>query len=316
MADEQEHQTTLDRAIERMVSDSKRYAFAKAHWLPLILDTIKRGGAPEHYSTFKTYDLPWVADAVERLIHKVDTTQKADENMFFKTFASWSDPTVERKAGKECKYLNWICKNWVETPTAWEDLDIIRETLFHFDQMSGRLHKLGLPNQIDQIQGFGHLAEIMGPLISEKLNKNAESTLLYDGPEGKIIVPHTMAVAKHLGMQTKWCLSSRKSKNYFDVYNPDAPILFYFPVPDKNDKEAFPEYTSFKFAATGAELRDELDKSKVVLPTCLKTLVSAPDGSVSEYLQQFGKKHQILNSPSEIPNRVPKANKVSNNFRI
>ncbi len=309
--EDDDDKTAMDLAIDRMVRDSHKYAFAKAHWLPKIIGVIKTQKAPEHYSVFKTYELPWVADAVERLIHKDDTTRNADENMFFKTFAAWSDPTVDRKAGKECKYLNWICKNWVDTPTTWEGLDLIRETLFYFDQMSGRLHKAGLPNQIDQVSGFDHLSEIMMPCISERLQRQAQSTTLYSGPEGKIIVPHTMDAAKHIGMQTKWCVSARKAKNYFDIYNPDGPIIMYLPQATDRDQEGFPKYTSFKFAATCAELRDELDKEKAVLPETLRRLAAAVTGDEATYLNAYGKREQILASRSQMPEaKTPKASRI------
>lgn len=50
-----------------------------------------------------------------------------------------------------------------------------------------------------------------------------ETTVLYDGPEGKIVIPHTFHATTYWGKDTRWCVA-RKNDN-FRTENTYAPIM-------------------------------------------------------------------------------------------
>ena len=53
----------------------------------------------------------------------------------------------------------------------------------------------------------------------------AETTVIYDGPEGKVVMPHTQESSIHWGAQTKWCIAAEKSHNRFEHYNKSRTSL-------------------------------------------------------------------------------------------
>jgi hypothetical protein len=73
--------------------------------------------------------------------------------------------------------------------------------------------------------------------------------VLYDGKEGKLIVPHTEEASCKYGKGTKWCTSSEISTNYFKDFNFEDRLYiwiqkpgkykyqFYFPTAEFNDAQ-------------------------------------------------------------------------------
>ncbi|GEM_PF-6082557 len=307
-------------AIWRTVKTSPKYAMAKAQWLPAILECYGASHPKISYTDYKLAEMPWVTDALERLLYGDEIEKDHDEKIVFKGFSEMMDPTLDRKAGKECKYLHWVCKSFTQTPVLAEDMYKIRDRLQYFEQISKQLEKDGQPNQIKNVEGFDHLAEIMRPYEAAKMQKDAEregrrmskedktrlgneSTVLYDGPEGKIVIPHTKWASQFWGNQTKWCISAREEKdNMFKTYNVDDPIIIYLPSPEPEDLESHPNYSSFKFASVYRIIYNEWDTYDIWgefnYPACLKKLVQAAD---SDYLRKHGNVHQVLGSAKIIP---------------
>ena len=52
-----------------------------------------------------------------------------------------------------------------------------------------------------------------------------ESSILYEGEEGRVVIPHTKDAAIFWGKQTRWCVSAEGSANYFSHYNDKAPVF-------------------------------------------------------------------------------------------
>lgn len=57
-----------------------------------------------------------------------------------------------------------------------------------------------------------------------------ESSVLYDGPAGRIVVVHTVDAARYWGNGTKWCLAGEEEGDiHFTKYNRGSPVLFLLP---------------------------------------------------------------------------------------
>lgn len=58
----------------------------------------------------------------------------------------------------------------------------------------------------------------------------AETTIIYSGKAGDIVLPHTPFASQYWGNNTKWCVSGWKmAKEYFPEYNEDSPIIMFLP---------------------------------------------------------------------------------------
>lgn len=83
----------------------------------------------------------------------------------------------------------------------------------------------------------------MSPEARAKLM--SETTILYDGPEGMVVIPHTPDASVHWGGNTKWCISARdipKGGNMrgadinFPHYNAQSPVIILVPKNHDNNK--------------------------------------------------------------------------------
>jgi len=298
-------------------SHSNKYEFARANYAPLIargLNELKHDSIAE----FKAVEENDAAEALSRL---KQSSNQQDLFTVFDTFAKMIEPTLDRKGGKDCKYLDWACKSWIKDPVRIEDLYKIKERLIYFEKLSGKLNKDGQKNQINQFKDFKALEDVMRPYEQERAIRAAErqerrmsdedkqklkkeSTIVYDGAEGKVVIPHTIWASQYWGNQTKWCISAaKKEENAFEGYNKKAPVFIYLPKPEVKDFELCGEdYSSFKFAAVGTKIYDERDNAgHVTLPPCLNKLAMAAQESLSgasqEYLANHGLSQKIMDMP-------------------
>lgn len=258
----------------------------------------------------------------------------ADKARLFKDFATRVDPSAIR-SGTPYRYLEWICQQYCtqKEPLKAEDFYELHKNLNDFDAWSGRLHQAGKPNQIDQYESFAALAHILRPYqqkraakIAEKAKRRmdnakrdklmAETTVIYNGPEGKVVMPHTPEASIHWGTQTKWCIAAEKSYNRFQHYNKRAPIIIYLPKAKATDTANWSNYQSFKFASVERDVYNELDHShNAAYPDCLIKLAAAAHKALSpkaqEYLELHGNYKEITdkeNQPQKVISRPPEAN--------
>lgn len=143
--------------------------------------------------------------------------KKADKKRLFKDFAKYTDPSAVR-TGSPYKYLDWICRQYCTKNEAIkaEDFYELHKNLSDFDTWSGRLHQDGRVNQIDQYETYQNLENTLRPYqqkraakLAEKAKRRmdnakrdklmAETTVIYDGPEGKVVIPHTPESSIHWG---------------------------------------------------------------------------------------------------------------------
>ncbi len=115
--------------------------------------------------------------------------------------------------------------------------------------------------------------------IFRLLNENEaeimeKTTIFYDGPEGKIVMPHTKLAAQNWGGHTKWCISAHKDEeNAFEGYYKKGPVLIFLPNPTEDDRAFYGEhYKSFKFAYVNGDWYDERDQLEIYPVECLDAL--------------------------------------------
>lgn len=163
-------------------------------------------------------------------------------------------------------YVHFIKKNG--SPVKTEDLYKITEDLEKFSQPGRQLRDRDINSYytFEQLAKAIHKSEekaaqkIERKLSLEDKNKiDAETTVLYTGAEGKVVIPHTPESSRHWGNNTRWCISAKRNTPEFNHYNAIRPILIFLPVVDNTEKLSFAHYTSFKFARAGYSWYDELD---------------------------------------------------------
>ncbi len=138
----------------------------------------------------------------------------------------------------------------------------------------------------------------------EKIIK--ETTIIYDGPAGKIVVPHTPDSSAYWGTNTDWWYSSEESDDSgFRCSREDVPTILYFPaLVTDTDRESHPKLSSFGVISMDKRLYDERTKNLFerseegnrketeYLPAPLRKLISAAWKTLApgqkEYLHTFG----------------------------
>ena len=255
---------------------------------------------------------------------KDELDKKSDE--IFDRFAELTDPTSSRK-GHPYKYLGWIISAYLKEMIQAEDLYKIRNDIRDFETWSAELKTDGVKNEIHQYETLFDLREAIKPYQRKRDAKAAErrrrqmdreelqkildhTTVIYKGPEGKIVMPHNEAACKHWGDQTRWCISARNN-NAFKSHNDKHSIIIYIPVKNEDEREKENHYyTSNKFAAVSDLLFDEHDKANnPYVPPSLKRLKDAAlrklEGRAYSYIKEFGLSDVIdkkSSDPADIKN--------------
>lgn len=226
----------------------------------------------------------------------------------FAAFAYMTDPSAG-KTNRPWKYLDWICSCYLQPASAVqaEDLYKIHDELSYLEAAS----RLLAPEQrsIRHYDSFAALRKTLLPFIQERDRKKAEredrrmdsaerqaimneTSIIYDGPEGKVVVPHSIKSCIYWGRQTKWCISAEKANNFFKNYNDREPIWIYLTKPTPQEKSILGQYSSYKFAGTGGYTYDEHDHTQGSIPPHLDRLIraalAAAPRHVSKHLKKLG----------------------------
>lgn len=313
-----------------------KYDFCQEEYAEKIAQTLlKTGKAAEQFEMLKKDQ---AAEAMYALNDEESSPQTGDQgttrkkhiNTVFAAFAELLDPTHNRSGdGKSFKYLHWICQAYLKSthngrPYMVEDFYKVHKNLNQFETWSSRLHKDGKPNQIDAPEladGFGALQDVLTPYQrhqeekrieaqqrrmtpAQKQEIDANTTPIYDGPEGQVLMIHSWEASKFWGSRTKWCITHHRDSGYFHGYNAKNPIIFYLPTPEPEDFATHPHFYSFKFAAADGALWNEIDhKQTELFPACLSRLAQAATKSLAHapkeraYLEEHGHSDKILSAP-------------------
>lgn len=162
------------------------------------------------------------------------TTESRKDTLWQAVVAA--DPT------KNKEYLNWMVReltyangwNWRSQKRYLEDLLVLQEELKEFDNLKKRNRLRPAHRDILKLDGPRGLYELLEEYRSKEFELNAkevekklfndkDATLVYDGPEWKIVIPHTVEASMFFGRNTRWCTAAKKN-NMFNVYAKDGPL--------------------------------------------------------------------------------------------
>lgn len=189
---------------------SGRYNFAKASWGQKLFDWSRQDD--------------------------VGKAMGDDINSVFDAVANY-DPTKDEK--RPYRYVFWLCHFAIKDNIKPEDVYKIKDNLETFI----RVRKL-LPEDkrdISRIASARELDTLVDPyrdvevkslndLKREEREQILNETLfLYEGEDGKILIPTTQRACQFWGQGTKWCISSTSPDHlhHFPNYNKKGPIVIY-----------------------------------------------------------------------------------------
>lgn len=121
------------------------------------------------------------------------------------TFASQCDPTDDKR------YFLWLIKVYDTTVNR----DELRNALMYFHSLKKRLEKRDI-SEYSVSSLISTINNILNPTLVHI--DSEESTILYQGPLGTLIIPKKLECIEKLGGGTPWCIS-RKRNNEFHLYN-------------------------------------------------------------------------------------------------
>jgi hypothetical protein len=290
-----------------------RYSFAYASFAPLIVKTILLDDTNELAFPGDKPAQKIVKEATnsEEFMQRLQDDELNDDDMaqfvapLFKAFAHTVDPTANSKSSAY-KYLFWAANAYHQTitsgrPILAEDLFKIKSTLKDFEAFQKFLPTN--QRQINAIQSYDEMQNILrihqqsrdakkAERVKLSDDIRAETTVVYEGPEGRVVIPHTWNAAKFWGMQTKWCISMEDTDEHFERYNKEGSIYIYLPKPSHFERERMPHHSSFKFAVAGDKLYDEHDYERTRAIPCLHSLVEATTKALSAAPQTQTISHQ------------------------
>jgi len=163
-----------------------------------------------------------------------------------------ADPT------KNQQYSLWIIQTYINKGINYlEDLSRVYNALTLFNKFKNKLpinqrdiqkiKKLSeLENLVDQFKEVKTGKEVKQN-ISDEIKK--QTKIIYNGQEGKIIIPLTKEASCYLGQNTRWCTAATESENMFNDYNNEGPLYIILPK----------DGTKWQFHLQSEQLMDEQD---------------------------------------------------------
>ena len=148
------------------------------------------------------------------------------------------DPTPNKE------YMQWIVRTYIKEPNFWvQDLfSTIKDYLIKFHRLKRR--KM-LPYPRSDINEYDSFADFMGvvdeyddPSIQQQLY-SSDYRVIYEDNILKAFVPLSQDAACYLGQGTRWCTAATRSKNYFDDYNQQSPLLILIPKKPQHNGEKY-----------------------------------------------------------------------------
>ncbi len=249
----------------------------------------------------------------------LNTIEEADpkrldftENLL-EAFAAHTDPTYQKNENGQGSgaYIGWISKIYAQsvtegTPIPAEDLYKVKEELEYFHAAKSHIKSLGHSPDIGQYQTYEEFQDVVDPLMLRRDQKNEirgmtnaikeSTTVLYDGAEGKVVIPHNVQSARFWGQITKWCISGKNAHEHYPDYNNDGPIVMYAPKTSRLDDD---NVISGKVATADNQIFNERDKRIDGLPAYIKPLHDATVKSLESkgeraYFQMFSTPNENL----------------------
>jgi|GEM_PF-3760481 len=168
------------------------------------------------------------------------------------------NPVAEAFTGYVCpfykdkpKQLNWVVNEFLYKPNL--DLSKMAKNLMYFESVKQAPIFNGCTDLL-RYRDYADLEKALAPFWRNKNEKDeekrerhldkeqrnkimAETTLVYHGDEGKIVIPHTVFASKYWGNNTKWCVSGEKeAEEKFPEHNLKTPLVMFIPRGYEDEK--------------------------------------------------------------------------------
>jgi hypothetical protein len=181
---------------------------------------------------------------------KNDHSAPKDLNQIIQKFIN-ADPTPNKK------YVQWMIRTYLSSGIRYlEDLSRTNAALILFDKNKIRLTVE--QRDINKIKSLSDLESLVEPFEDVKSGKEekrelsanikSQTKVIYNGSQGKILVPLTKEASMFWGQGTKWCTAANKD-NMFDNYNKDGHL--YIILMNNGEK--------YQFHLSSAQLMDVKD---------------------------------------------------------
>lgn len=211
-------------------------------------------------------------------------------------------PVMEAFLEKACpaaknkpQIVQWVCKKYLEhryngKPMKAENLHEIGENITYFDSLkaSAVFKKTGAKSDLVQYKTYAAFEEMLEPYLERRAQREqlaqafnlkpedkaaffAETTVLYDGKEGRVVVPHTSRASAYWGSNTKWCISGKYYAGlHFPRYNAQSPVIMILPKGQPANKIAL---TNHVFTSSANKILDVLpEPHQTLINICLQNL--------------------------------------------
>jgi hypothetical protein len=181
---------------------------------------------------------------------KTDHSAPKDLKQIVQKFIN-ADPTPNKK------YVQWMIRTYLNSGIRYlEDLSRTNAALILFDKNKIRLTVE--QRDINKIKSLSDLESLVEPFEDVKSGKEekrelsanikSQTKIIYNGSQGKILVPLTKEASMFWGQGTKWCTAANKD-NMFDNYNKDGHL--YIILMNNGEK--------YQFHLSSAQLMDVKD---------------------------------------------------------
>lgn len=164
------------------------------------------------------------------------------------SFIEYVSPFYKNKP----RQINWVIKEFIANPEI--DLTKLAKNLMYFENLKqssvfdgckdlmqyksyNELDTTLLPfrmkkNEKADLNLFRHLSD------NERSRVILETIVVYEGKEGKIVIPNTVFAGKYWSNNTKLCISGEKAFEKFMEANQKSPIVIFIPKGYEDEKIA------------------------------------------------------------------------------
>jgi hypothetical protein len=227
-----------------------------------------------------------------------------------------ADPTPNKK------YVQWLIRTYLNSGIRYlEDLGRTNAALILFDK-----NKIRLPveqRDINKIKSLSDLESLVEPFEDVKSGKEekrelsanikSQTKIIYNGSQGKILVPLTQEASMFWGQGTKWCTAAN---NMFNYYNKDGNLYiilmnngekYQFHLQSgqlmdvRDDEVDFEEFNKkYPWVFQNIKFSEEIQKLAVQSNAFAIQFIHNPSEEIQKLaVQQNGQAIRFIDNPSE-----------------